>query len=174
MRVFGLARTALASASSMRVGPLATPAPAPHIWGMKHPLNLIKLCVGEDDPATLEAWQMGRHGPDAPARHVTRMWPRREAELVPGGSLYWVFKGLLLARQRILRLEEVVGADGIRRCALILDREVVHTQPVPRRAFQGWRYLPGDEAPDDLPRAREAEPSLPAAIARELADMGLR
>ena len=141
---------------------------------MKHPLNLIKLCVGEDDPATLEAWQMGRFGPDAPARHITRMWPKREAELVSGGSIYWVFKGMLLARQRILRLEELVGEDGIRRCALILDRELVRTKPVPRRAFQGWRYLPGEEAPDDLPRAREAEPSLPSTIARDLADMGLR
>lgn len=141
---------------------------------MKHPLNLIKLCVGEDDPATHEAWQLGRFGPTAPSRHITRMWPKREAELVPGGSLYWVYKGMLLARQRILRLEEAVGEDGIRRCALILDRPLVRTRPVPRRAFQGWRYLPGDEAPDDLPRAREAESALPPTIARELADMGLR
>ena len=141
---------------------------------MKHPLNLIKLCVGEDSPDTLEAWHRKRFGDDGPTRHVTRMWPRREAELVPGGSIYWVFKGMLLARQRILRLEEQVGEDEIRRCALILDRDLVRTQPVPRRPFQGWRYLAGSDAPDDLPGNRAAEPGLPPALARELAAMGLR
>lgn len=140
---------------------------------MAHPLNLIKLCVGAPDPADLEAWQAARFG-DAPAEHVTRMWPRREAELLPGGSIYWVFKGLLLARQRLLRLEERIGADGITRCALILDRAVIRTESAPRRAFQGWRYLAGSDAPADLPATRVEEPSLPADIARELAEMGLR
>lgn len=140
---------------------------------MKHPLNLIKLCVGEDGPDTLEAWQRRRYG-DGPIQHVTRMWPRREDELIPGGSIYWVFKGVLMARQRLLRLEERIGEDGIRRCALILDREVVRTVAVPRRPFQGWRYLAGDEAPDDLPRGRAEDSGLPPDIARELAAMGLR
>lgn len=140
---------------------------------MRHPLNLIKLCVGEDSPATLEEWQQRRYG-DQPARHVTRMWPRREAELIPGGSIYWVFKGMVLARQKLIRLEEQIGEDQIRRCALILDREVIRTRPLPRRPFQGWRYLPGEDAPEDLPQTRQTEDTLPPDIARELADMGLR
>ncbi len=136
-------------------------------------LNLMKLCVGCDDPAELAAWQQQRFQ-GGPARHVTRMWPKREAELLDGGSLYWVFKGVMQARQRILSLQEVEGEDGIRRCALILDPMLVRVAAVPRRPFQGWRYLAAGDAPPDLPQDRETEPSLPAEIARALADMGLR
>ena len=107
-------------------------------------------------------------------RHITRMWPKRSAELLNGGSLYWVFKGVILARQRVLDLEERRGEDGILRCALVLDREVVRTEGAPRRAFQGWRYLAPADAPRDLPQGREAEDTLPADLARALADIGLR
>ncbi|RDW13473.1 DUF1489 family protein [Paracoccus thiocyanatus] len=136
-------------------------------------LNLMKLCVGCDDPAELGAWQKHRFG-GGPARHVTRMWPKRMAELLDGGSIYWVFKGVMQARQRILDLHEVQGEDGIRRCALMLDPALVRVAAVPRRPFQGWRYLPGSEAPPDLPAGRGDEPSLPPEIARALAEMGLR
>ena len=69
--------------------------------------------------------------------HVTRMWPRREAELLDGGSLYWVFKGLVLARQRILGLEPRRGADGIERCAIRLDPAVVRTGAAAAPAVPG-------------------------------------
>lgn len=139
---------------------------------MTAPLNLMKLCVGCPEPEELERWQDSRFGA-GPAQHVTRMWPTREAELLRGGSIYWVFKGLMLARQRLLGLEERIGADGIRRCALILDREVVRVVATPRRPFQGWRYLAAADAPADVPAGRAAEPALPPRIARELAEMGL-
>lgn len=139
---------------------------------MTAPLNLIKLCVGAEGPEDLERWQDMRFG-DGPAVHVTRMWPKREAELLDGGSIYWVFKGVLLARQKILRLDESFGEDGIRRCALVLDRELHRVAAVPRRPFQGWRYLAGEDAPPDLPKGREAEEPLPAEIAAALAQMGL-
>lgn len=140
---------------------------------MPAPLNLIKLCVGADGPEDLLAWQRQRFG-DGPASHVTRMWPRREAELLDGGSIYWVFKGVLLARQRIMALQERVGEDGIRRCALILDPELVLVAAVPRRPFQGWRYLAGSDAPPDLPASRGTEDILPPDIAAALTEMGLR
>ncbi len=136
-------------------------------------LHLMKLCVGAASPEVLERWQRERFGAD-PAQHVTRMWPKRESELLAGGSIYWVFKGTMLARQRLLGLEERIGPDGIRRCALILDPEVIRVAALPRRAFQGWRYLDPGDAPRDVPRGREAEPALPPALARELAEMGLR
>ena len=140
---------------------------------MSASLNLMKLCVGCDDPAELDAWQAQRYQ-GGPARHVTRMWPKREAELLDGGSIYWVFKGVMQARQRILRLDEVLGEDGIRRCALILEPGLVRVAAVPRRPFQGWRYFPGSDVPPDLPQGRATEPDLPADIAQALADMGLR
>lgn len=135
-------------------------------------LNLMKLCVGAEGPEDLALWQQQRFG-DAPAVHVTRMWPKREDELLDGGSIYWVFKGVMLARQALVRLDERIGEDGIRRCALVMDRELVRVTAVPRRPFQGWRYLKGDEAPADLPKGRGAEDPLPPGIAAALADMGL-
>ncbi|MCK0143086.1 DUF1489 domain-containing protein [Aliiroseovarius sp. F20344] len=140
-------------------------------------VNLVKLCVGAEKVEDLTAWQnmrMGQTGLPNP-RHVTRMWPKRESELLAGGSLYWVFKGLILARQRILRLEEVIGDDGIRRCGLVLDHTVIRTESQPRRAFQGWRYLSADDAPRDLIGADTSDKDpLPAELASALADIGIR
>ncbi len=144
---------------------------------MSEPLHILKLCVGAEKVEDLLEWQAAHFGtgPDqAPARHVTRMWPKRTDEILAGGSLYWVFKGVVLARQRIVDLQELVGADGIRRCALILEREVVRTEAMPRRPFQGWRYLSAIEAPRDLPRGRDPEAALPRALQAALAEIGLR
>ena len=135
-------------------------------------LHLMKLCVGAESPDDLAAWQK-RFGA-GPAMHVTRMWPKREAELLAGGSIYWVFKGVMLARQRILSLERIEGEDGILRCGLVLDRDLVRVAAVPRRPFQGWRYLPAEDAPPDIPAGRASEEALPPAIAAALAEMGLR
>ena len=139
-------------------------------------VNLLKLCVGAESVEDLTDWQKANahRWPGGAPRHVTRMWPKREAEVLNGGSLYWVIKGVVLCRQRITALEEVRGEDGIARCALVLDPEVVRTQAAPRRPFQGWRYLAPDEAPRDLVRGRQGEDSLPAALAEALAELGLR
>lgn len=139
-------------------------------------LNLVKLCVGADGIDDLVAWQSSPQakGPDGRPWHVTRMWPKRADELLAEGSLYWVFKGVMMARQRILRLEELVGRDGISRCAIVLDPEIHRTAAVPKRPFQGWRYLSGTDAPPDLPKARKGDDALPATLDAALADLGLR
>jgi hypothetical protein len=85
------------------------------------------------------------------------MWPKRADEVLNGGSLYWVFKGLVLCRQRILRLDEVEGGDGIRRCGIVLDPEAVRVAATQRRPFQGWRYLQPSDAPRDLTQGRRAK-----------------
>jgi hypothetical protein len=135
--------------------------------------HLIKLCVGAEKVEDLIEWQEARHGKEA-ATHVTRMWPKREDEILDGGSLYWVFKGLVLARQKVVSLSEVIGADGIRRCAIGLDRAVIRTEAMPRRAFQGWRYLDPKGAPEDLPQDRPREEPLPRELMAALTEMGLR
>jgi hypothetical protein len=139
-------------------------------------VNILKLCVGADSVEDLVDWQASQRArwPKGRAIHVTRMWPKREAEILDGGSLYWVIKGVVLCRQRILGLEQVNGSDGISRCALILDAEVIRTEAAPRRPFQGWRYLTQEESPRDLAKGREREEALPAALARALAEIGLR
>jgi hypothetical protein len=139
-------------------------------------VNILKLCVGADSVEDLVDWQASQRArwPKGRAIHVTRMWPKREAEILDGGSLYWVIKGVVLCRQRILELEQVNGSDGITRCALVLDAEVIRTEAAPRRPFQGWRYLMQEESPRDLAKGREREEALPAALAQALAEIGLR
>jgi hypothetical protein len=142
---------------------------------MAERIHLVKICVGAERVEDLTAWQASARakGPDGLPRHVTRMWPKRSAELLAGGSIYWVFKGLVLCRQRILRLDEVTGADGVLRCGLVLDPEVVRTAPAPRRPFQGWRYLAAEDAPADLRRAAAGEEALPPKLSAALADIGV-
>lgn len=143
-------------------------------------VHMVKLCVGAEKVEDLEAWQRARAaerlatGRDPRPRHVTRMWPKREPELVDGGSLYWVFKGQVLARQRIEAMERVEGEDGISRCAIVLSPEIVRTEAAPRRPFRGWRYLAPDAAPADLGRGGSPATELPAELRRALADLGVR
>jgi hypothetical protein len=134
-------------------------------------LHLVKLCVGAATVQDLLDWHAENHGrwPAGRTIHVTRMWPKRADELLAGGSLYWVFKGLILARQAIMALDPQQGSDGIERCAIVL-----RTAPAARQPFQGWRYLVAAEAPPDLPEARAGETALPPSLASALADIGLR
>ena len=131
-------------------------------------LNILKLCVGADSVEDLLQWQAQHlgHWPAGRAEHITRMWPKRAEEVLDGGSLYWVIKGQVLARQRILALEPRQGADGIARCALVLDAQVIRTEAAARRPFQGWRYLAAEESPRDLPKGRALETALPASLAQ--------
>jgi hypothetical protein len=139
-------------------------------------IHLLKLSVGSESVEDHENWQVSQrpHWPPGQAIHVTRMWPKREADVLEGGSLYWVIKGLILCRQRIVDLKEVNLGDGIPRCALILDAPVIRTEPAPRRPFQGWRYLEPKDAPCDLPQARAKDDPLPPKLALALAEIGLR
>lgn len=139
-------------------------------------LNIIKLCVGAESVEDLIDWQQqnAHHWAPGTAEHVTRMWPKRAEEILAGGSLYWVIKGSVLARQRIVALQERRGADGIARCALVLDADVVRTEAAARRPFQGWRYLAPTETPRDLPQGRTRDDKLPAALEQALAEIGLR
>ena len=138
-------------------------------------LHLIKISVGTTSVEDLEDWHKDprAQGPDRLPRHVTRMWPKREAELLDGGSIYWVIQGVVQCRQRILRLDEVTGSDGIRRCAIVLAPGPVRTATAQKRPFQGWRYLPGTNAPPDLGAARAKDDTLPPALSAALADIGV-
>lgn len=138
-------------------------------------LHLIKLSVGTTSVEDLEVWHRDARaqGPDGLPRHVTRMWPKREAEVLAGGSIYWVIQGLVQCRQRILRLDEVTGSDGIRRCAIVLEPDLIRTATAQKRPFQGWRYLDARDAPPDLGRARASEDHLPPALSAALAEIGV-
>ena len=142
------------------------------------PLHLVKLCVGAESIADLRAWiatrlaeQQGRG--EAPAHvHTTRMMPKRSADLLAGGSLFWVIRGEIAARQRLDDIQPFVDPDGIGRCRLVLDPVPIPVDPRPRRPFQGWRYLAAHEAPPDLPDGAAAG-ALPEPLRRALRDLGL-
>lgn len=138
--------------------------------------HLIKLSVGTETVETLAAWQDHARlkWTDKQPRHVTRMWPKRADQVLNGGSIYWVIKGVVLCRQRILRLDEVIGDDGIRRCGIVMDPPLIRVEATPKRAFQGWRYLAPDDAPRDLRLARAHEDVLPADLQSALAEIGVR
>ncbi|MHC0052456.1 DUF1489 family protein [Actibacterium sp. D379-3] len=137
-------------------------------------INLVKLCVGAEKVEDLIDWQAQRQAQTgAPPRHVTRMRPKRADELLNGGSLYWVFKGMILARQRVVALEEVRGDDGILRCGIVLDPVVIRTEGIPRRPFQGWRYLTPEDSPRDLSGARAQDTDLPPDLMAALAEIGV-
>lgn len=140
-----------------------------------HSTNLIKLSVGSESVESMADWQASRRAQTADGlpRHVTRMWPKRSEEILNGGSLYWVIKGLVQCRQRVLRLDEVIGEDGIRRCAIVLDPEIIRVAPSQKRPFQGWRYLPPEESPADLKSRRASEDRLPPELAGALAEIGV-
>ena len=143
------------------------------------PLNLIKLCVGCDSVEDLREWVGWRLGEMRKARkkpehiHVTRMTPKRVDELLDGGSLYWVIKGIIQVRQRLLAIRPFTDNDGIHRCGLVLEPKLVLTDWQPKSAFQGWRYFPEKDAPDDLRPGRGGD-DLPPALRAELAVLGLR
>ncbi|MGH1465958.1 MAG: DUF1489 family protein [Cognatishimia sp.] len=141
---------------------------------MKH-INLVKLSVGTESVESLEHWQKTKRGQadDGLHCHVTRMWPKREKEILNGGSIYWVIKGSVQARQKILRFDEIYGEDGIRRCAIVLDPLLVRTQSTLKRPFQGWRYLKPEDSPIDLPKGKAVDDTLPIELASALAEIGV-
>ena len=142
-------------------------------------LHLIKLCVGADSIDDLREWVSERSliamaaGMEPHSSHITRMIPKRDAELLDGGSLYWVIKGQVQARQQLLGIKAFTDSNGISRCELVLGPEVIETELQPRRAFQGWRYLTEDAAPRDLKDMGEGAADLPLELRRELAELGL-
>lgn len=142
-------------------------------------LHLIKLCVGVDRLEDLQEWQKrraaaARKDPSMPPlSHVTRMSPRRKDEVLGGGSLYWVIKGAVQARQRILDLETFDDDEGISRCRIVLDEVLVPTAHQPRRPFQGWRYLKAEDVPKDLAEIGGEGEDLPPELQAELSELGL-
>ncbi|AJE48514.1 DUF1489 family protein [Celeribacter indicus] len=138
---------------------------------MTNHIHLVKLCVGVDSVEQLAAYIEA--APGETRGHTTRMWPKQEEKLLNGGSLYWVIKGVIQARQEIAGLEEVIGADGVRRCRILLRKPLIRTANALRRPFQGWRYLKPEDAPADLPKGRENEPDLPGELAQALAEIGV-
>ena len=139
-------------------------------------VHLIKLCVGVDSVEELATWQAGRLKELKKKKrplvlmHVTRMTPKRAEELLDGGSLYWVIKGHIAVRQKLVALKPVTK-NGIPHCGLVYEPKLVPTLRRFHRPFQGWRYLDPKDVPPDA-RGLKGK-NLPEALAIELAELGL-
>lgn len=148
-------------------------------------IHLVKLCVGVSDVLQLVqererlVKEARRRKKPLEDQHWTRMRPKRADEVLDGGSLFWVVRGIIRVRHRILRLDQVTDADGQEYCAIVYDPKVILVEPRPRRAFQGWRYLEAEDAPRDLPNQQQAlvnaaaEGDMPQAMLTELRALGL-
>lgn len=142
-------------------------------------VHLVKLCVGVDTVQDLRDWQAERlrslreAGKTPELCHRTMQSPRRREEVLDGGSLYWVIKGFVLVRQRIVDLKPATKDDGRACCGIVLDPELVTTRPHPRRAFQGWRYLEAADAPPDIGFLEDAKDDMPPGMREELRELRL-
>ena len=143
------------------------------------PLHLIKLAVGCESVKDLKGRVAERmatakqKGLPLHHIHITRMVPKRGDEIIAGGSLYWVIRGEIAAREKIIAIEPFRDKDGIGRCRLVLQPKVIAVSPRPMRAFQGWRYFTPDSAPPDLGKAAASVAAMPEPLRRELRDLGL-
>lgn len=143
-------------------------------------INLVKLSAGTESVESLAAFQaerlarMKRDGQKPEMFHRTLQMPRRRDELLDGGSIYWVIKGMIQARQRLLDFREGTRLDGTPCTLIIFDKELVPVRPVPRRAFQGWRYLDAADVPPDLDNgSHDGLTGMPPKMRRELAELCL-
>lgn len=142
-------------------------------------VHLIKLCVGADTIEDLAAWidetLAAKRADGRPAEqiHTTRMAPKRRDEILDGGSLYWVVRGVVCVRQRLLDIRAVVGGDGIQRCELVIEPKLVLTERRFRGPFQGWRYLEAKDAPPDIAARAGDGTAPPEEMRAALAELGL-
>lgn len=140
------------------------------------PLHIIKLCYGWDSIDVLEERirdrvKLARSQGDSDDMAVqTRMEPKRASEVLAGGSLYWVIKSQIVARQEVIDIRPFADGGGVKRCLIIVKPELVRTAPRPRKPFQGWRYLEATDAPPDL---RNSDAEMPEEMRKELARLGL-
>jgi len=141
-------------------------------------LHLVKMAVGIESLHHLRSVQKKRLQANLDAglgplvQFVTRNRPTRSAEVLSGGSMYWIIKGSVRARQKILGLEQLIDADGRKACAIRFDAELIETEASPFKPIQGWRYLTVEEAPMD--RASDPDASeMPSAMRAELRALGL-
>ena len=140
-------------------------------------MHLQKLSVGSTSIDSLAKWQAQfvrrrqKRGLSPYHEHVTRMFPKQKEALLDGGSIYWVIKGQILCRNKIVALEEVRRQDGLKACSILMEPELIAVSPVPRRAFQGWRYLKPEDAPGDLTHISGGT-ELPSQLRQKLSDLG--
>ena len=130
-------------------------------------LNISKVAVGCASVDALKKRQELR-ATRGVVPIVTRFRPKRADELI-GGSIYWIVKHRLAARQRILGFAE----SEERKTIIRLDAELVPVRALPKRAHQGWRYLSAEDAPGDFDGSDDELTIMPPALLTKLSALAL-
>ena len=134
-------------------------------------MHLKKLSVGSASVDGLRALQAQRLTNVGRLIHITRNRPRRVEELLNGGSIYWIIKGVMMARQAIVDFVEAERANGSPACGIVLSPEIVTVVPTRMRIFQGWRYLEVADAPIDI--GTDNDENMPSEFFAELRELGI-
>ena len=134
-------------------------------------VHLKKLSVGSPSLDSLRELQAQRLAAVGRLVHITRNRPRRAEELLDGGSIYWIIKGAMTARQAILDFVEAQRTDGSPACGIVLSPEIVTVVPKRMRIFQGWRYLEVADAPIDF--RTDNDENMPSEFVAELRELGI-
>jgi hypothetical protein len=166
--------------------PLRAPSCAPPgtaAGAAPDPLHLLKMAVGIADIDELRRVRAARIAQHGGSWVYTRNQPRRVEAVLAGGSIYWVIRGQIRVRQRVIGLRSERDDKGRGYCLIEVDPGLTATLWRPWRPFQGWRYLAAADAPPDLPgtpggrlvsdMARGAEGALPEHMIAELRALGL-
>ena len=142
-------------------------------------LHILRTAVGIESLPQL--YELQRHFEHAtPSGHksvvmTTRKRPSRCAELLDGGSVYWIIRHRVLCRQAILHMEDRDEPGETPATIIYLSPQIIKVQPRNKRAIQGWRYLQGWDRPKDIgpydPKSRDDD--LPDDIARAIHDIGV-
>ena len=134
-------------------------------------VHLKKLSVGSRSIDSLREFQAQRLANVGRLVHITRNRPRRVEELLDGGSIYWIIKGVMMARQAIIDFVEAERADGSPACGIVISPEIVTVAPTRMRIFQGWRYLEAADVPIDI--VIDKEENMPSEFVAELRELGI-
>jgi hypothetical protein len=136
-------------------------------------LHMLKIAAGVSDLAELKALQKERRQERGFYAFYTRNMPKRDVEILAGGSIYWVVKGHIQARQRIKSFRPIVNHRGRPAVLVLFEAKLTPTEWRPHRPFRGWRYMEAAEVPRDLPRGAKKGADLPPKMAAELRELGL-
>ena len=144
------------------------------------PVNIVKLAVGVQSVEELVLIQkrfLNQPGAQTSKGfyHSTKLMPKKHEAIVKSGSLYWVIKGVICARQKILSITKQEDPDGIKRCKIFLDNSIIKTAPVRKKPFQGWRYLKKNRTPADItdPLTTTFDDDIPLKVQQQLLEVGL-
>ena len=143
-------------------------------------VNIVKLAVGVKSVEELALIQrrflkQAGNNENSGFYHSTKLMPKKHEAIVKSGSLYWVIKGLICARQKIIAITKQEDSDGIKRCKIFLNDSIIKTTPIRKRPFQGWRYLKRNKTPADIadPITATFDDDIPLEVQHQLLEVGL-